>query len=160
MVVTRRTVRLMRFMASAVPAGLCALAAIAANQDMVTVPAGPFRMGSDEGQADERPAHTVELAAFSIDRSPVTNAQFARFLDAAGPRGARGERFFDDDDARIPKPTRCAARGAAAIRPRPRPSAAAPSHATRKQATTTSAFAAPASCGAGRPGLFGRKMRQ
>jgi iron(II)-dependent oxidoreductase len=65
---------------------------------MVTVPAGPFRMGSDEGPADERPAHTVELAAFSIDRLPVTNAEFARFLDAAGPRGAHGERFFDDDD--------------------------------------------------------------
>jgi iron(II)-dependent oxidoreductase len=77
---------------------LCAFAAIAANQDMVPVPAGPFRMGSGDGPADERPAHTVVLAAFSIDRLPVTNAQFARFLDAIGPRGARGERFFDDDD--------------------------------------------------------------
>src|SRR3954471_12533734 len=77
---------------------LATMAATAAGPDMVTVPAGPFRMGSDEGPADERPAHTVQLAAFSIDRRPVTNAEFARFLDALGPRGARGERFFDDDD--------------------------------------------------------------
>jgi formylglycine-generating enzyme required for sulfatase activity len=65
---------------------------------MVEVPAGPFMMGRDDGAADERPAHEVVLAAFSIDRTPVTNAGFARFLDAVGPQNARGERLFDDDD--------------------------------------------------------------
>ena len=74
-------------------------AAFAASGDMVTIPAGPFRMGSDEGEADERPAHIVELAAFSIDRLPVTNAQFAVFLNAVGPRKAHYD--DDDSDARI-----------------------------------------------------------
>jgi formylglycine-generating enzyme required for sulfatase activity len=74
------------------------LSPAAANNDMVSVPAGPFTMGSNEDEADERPAHTVELAAFTIDRLPVTNAQFARFLDAVGPRGPYGKRYYDDDD--------------------------------------------------------------
>jgi len=70
---------------------------------MITIPAGPFTMGSDEGPADERPAHRVEVAAFSIDRFPVTNAQFAAFLNASGPVNSTGERLFDvdDPDARI-----------------------------------------------------------
>lgn len=60
-------------------------------------------MGSNSGPQDERPAHQVMLRAFTIDRFPVTNAQFAEFLDAAGPVGKRGERLFDidDPDARV-----------------------------------------------------------
>jgi iron(II)-dependent oxidoreductase len=60
-------------------------------------------MGSDDGPVDERPAHRVELATFAIDRLPVTNAQFALFLNAAGPVNAQVEKLFDagDPDARI-----------------------------------------------------------
>jgi iron(II)-dependent oxidoreductase len=65
---------------------------------MIEIPAGAFRMGSDAGPDDERPAHEVRLAAYAIDRLPVTNAEFAAFLNAAGPRNARGERLYDDDD--------------------------------------------------------------
>lgn len=65
---------------------------------MIEIPAGAFRMGSDAGPADEQPAHEVVLPAFAIDRTPVTNAQFAEFLNAVGPRNAKGERLFDDDD--------------------------------------------------------------
>ena len=65
---------------------------------MIEIPAGAFRMGSDTGPDDERPAHQVHLAAYAIDRLPVTNAEFAAFLNAAGPRNARGERLYDDDD--------------------------------------------------------------
>jgi formylglycine-generating enzyme required for sulfatase activity len=75
-----------------------ACAAVASTEDMIAVPAGPFRMGSDAGEPDERPAHVVHLATFSIDRLPVTNTQFAAFLDAAGARGERGLRYYDDDD--------------------------------------------------------------
>jgi formylglycine-generating enzyme required for sulfatase activity len=32
--------------------------------DMVLIPAGPFQMGSADGEEDERPAHTVYLEAF------------------------------------------------------------------------------------------------
>ncbi len=69
-----------------------------ASAPMIDIPAGGFRMGSDSGPADERPAHQVLLPAFAIDRTPVTNAEFAEFLEAAGARNARGERLFDDDD--------------------------------------------------------------
>ena len=74
-----------------------------AASDMATIPAGPFTMGSDTGPADERPAHQVHLSAFAIDRTAVTNAQFAMFLNAVGPINAQGERLFDvdDRDARI-----------------------------------------------------------
>ncbi|MDT5025962.1 MAG: gamma-glutamyl hercynylcysteine S-oxide synthase [Micromonosporaceae bacterium] len=51
------------------------------------IPAGPFIMGtSTEPWAldNERPAHTVELPAFFIDRVPVTNGQFRAFIDAGG----------------------------------------------------------------------------
>ncbi|NIO07456.1 MAG: SUMF1/EgtB/PvdO family nonheme iron enzyme [Deltaproteobacteria bacterium] len=70
---------------------------------MVTVPAGPFTMGSDVGPEDERPAHRVELPKFTIDRTPVTNAQFALFLEAVGSESPEGARYYDvdDDDARI-----------------------------------------------------------
>ncbi len=78
-------------------------ALISAAAEMVSIPAGPFTMGSDTGPADERPAHRVELLAFAIDPTPVTNAQFAAFLNAAGPMNAAGERLYDvdDGDARI-----------------------------------------------------------
>lgn len=73
--------------------------------DQVAIPAGPFVMGRDDGAADERPAHKVELPAFSIDRLPVTDTDFAAFLNAVGPVNSKGERLFDfdDNDARIHK---------------------------------------------------------
>jgi formylglycine-generating enzyme required for sulfatase activity len=71
--------------------------------EMIRVPAGWFLMGANEGPEDERPQHKVELAEFFIDRTPVTNAQFAQFLHSAGSKGADGERWYDteDHDARI-----------------------------------------------------------
>lgn len=52
--------------------------------EMVTIPAGPFVMGSDDGDEDERPAHTVELPEYQIDKYEVTNAQFALFIAETG----------------------------------------------------------------------------
>jgi formylglycine-generating enzyme required for sulfatase activity len=51
---------------------------------MVLIPAGAFWMGSDAGRADERPRHRVSLDAYEIDIYEVTNARFARFVDAGG----------------------------------------------------------------------------
>ena len=49
---------------------------------MVLIPAGSFEMGDafDEGEADERPIHPVELNAFYIDRYEVTIGQYKQFL--------------------------------------------------------------------------------
>lgn len=55
-----------------------------APEGMVWIPAGRFMMGADDGPADERPRHPVELDGFWIDRTEVTNAQFAAFVDATG----------------------------------------------------------------------------
>ncbi len=78
-------------------------AAQPAKADMVDIPAGSFTMGNTNGPADEQPEHHVTLSAFSIDRYPVTSAQFAVFLHAVGPFNANGERLFDvqDPDARV-----------------------------------------------------------
>ena len=46
------------------------------NVQMVLVPAGEFTMGSDSGNKDEKPAHTVYLDAFYIDKFETTNAQY------------------------------------------------------------------------------------
>lgn len=50
--------------------------------DMVWIPGGTFRMGSDRHYPEERPVHRVSVDGFWIDRHPVTNARFARFVDA------------------------------------------------------------------------------
>jgi len=53
-----------------------------ATPGMVYVPAGEFTMGSDEGDSDEKPVHTVYLDAFYIDKTEVTNAQYQKCVEA------------------------------------------------------------------------------
>jgi formylglycine-generating enzyme required for sulfatase activity len=48
---------------------------------MVMIPAGPFTMGSDDGPHNERPAHTVTLDAYSMDRYEVTLSLYRKFLE-------------------------------------------------------------------------------
>jgi serine/threonine-protein kinase len=48
---------------------------------MVLVPAGPFEMGSENGESDEKPVHTVTLNDFYIDQFEVTNAQYAACVE-------------------------------------------------------------------------------
>ena len=51
---------------------------------LVCVPAGSFTMGSEEAGAydDHKPVRVVTLAAYWIDRSEVTNAQYAACVRA------------------------------------------------------------------------------
>ncbi len=56
----------------------------ALDVEMVMVPAGPFTMGSDSDDAEDAPAHSVDLPAFEIDKFEVTNDDFALFVDATG----------------------------------------------------------------------------
>ncbi|MEB3257135.1 MAG: formylglycine-generating enzyme family protein [Cyanobacteriota bacterium] len=53
---------------------------------MVWIPGGRFLMGSDQHYPEEAPAHWVEVTGFWIDRAPVTNAQFLKFVKATGYR--------------------------------------------------------------------------
>jgi sulfatase modifying factor 1 len=61
-------------------------AARAAHPGMVWIPGGTFRMGADNDQAsaDEYPKHVVTVSGFWMDRTEVTNAEFAAFVRATG----------------------------------------------------------------------------
>ena len=54
--------------------------------DMVWIPGGTFRMGSDKHYPEERPVHRVTVDGFWMDRFPVTNERFALFVDATDHR--------------------------------------------------------------------------
>lgn len=61
-----------------------------ASGDMVSLPGGTFLMGTDYAHGfpldGEGPVRPVALSPFQIDRYPVTNEEFARFVDATGYR--------------------------------------------------------------------------
>jgi Sulfatase-modifying factor enzyme 1 len=52
--------------------------------NMVLIPRGTFRMGSDEHYPEEAPVHRVTVDAFRIDKTPLTNRQFKEFVRATG----------------------------------------------------------------------------
>jgi iron(II)-dependent oxidoreductase len=67
----------------------------------VAIPGGSFRLGAEPDAShfvfdNEKWAHPVEIAPFRIARAPVTNAEFAAFVDAGGYR----ERDFWDAEGR------------------------------------------------------------
>jgi len=53
---------------------------------MVWIPGGEFTMGTDDVNSfpNERPAHRVHVEGFWIDEHDVTNAEFAKFVEATG----------------------------------------------------------------------------
>lgn len=56
-------------------------------EEEILVPGGPFTMGTSvEPWAldNERPAHQVHVAAFVIDKYPVTNAGYLEFVESGG----------------------------------------------------------------------------
>ncbi|UWU26188.1 formylglycine-generating enzyme family protein (plasmid) [Rhizobium sp. CB3060] len=64
------------------PSKLISPLSVAASAQMIAIPGGRYPMGRNDGPASEQPRHTVALNAFQIDRTEVTNAQFAEFLNA------------------------------------------------------------------------------
>ena len=54
------------------------------SPNMIWIPAGTFRMGSDKHYAEEAPVHRVTLDGFWMDRTAVTNRQFKEFVRATG----------------------------------------------------------------------------
>ena len=59
---------------------------ITGPKGMMWVPGGRFQMGSDHplSQENERPAHAVRVKGFWMDRSHVTNSNFAAFVEKTG----------------------------------------------------------------------------
>lgn len=82
--------------------------------EMVVIPAGTFRMGSDPGELhrdeDEGPPHDVTVAAFVIGRYEVTRGEFTAFVENTGydagdscfVRDASGGRMDDGRSWRDP----------------------------------------------------------
>ena len=71
--------------------------------DWVTIPAGDFLMGSDkqrdkQAYDDELPQHRINLPEFRISKVPVTNAQYAVFVQATHNRAPKHWR-----DGKVPQ---------------------------------------------------------
>ena len=56
------------------------------HQRMKLIEGGSFTMGSERFYEEERPLRSVRVDSFWIDERPVTNADFAAFVDATGYR--------------------------------------------------------------------------
>jgi formylglycine-generating enzyme required for sulfatase activity len=68
--------------------------------EFVRIPAGEFLMGWTDGVPSEAPPHVVRLAEFLIARTPVTNAEYARYVeerDAAPAVFSHHDGFSDPD---------------------------------------------------------------
>jgi len=56
-----------------------------APEGMVWIPGGTFWMGCEDcGMPDAKPVHLVAVSGFWMDATPITNAQFARFVRETG----------------------------------------------------------------------------
>ncbi len=52
--------------------------------NMVWIPGGAFRMGSENHYPEEKPVHTVTVDGFWMDKYQVTNREFRKFIRATG----------------------------------------------------------------------------
>ena len=55
-----------------------------APEGMAYIPGGTFKMGSANGAHDEQPVHEVAVKPFFMDKTEVTNEQWAAFAKATG----------------------------------------------------------------------------
>ena len=53
-----------------------------AGSDVVSVAGGTFKMGSENGDADERPVHSVRINSFRLDRRLVSNRDYRQCVAA------------------------------------------------------------------------------
>jgi formylglycine-generating enzyme len=55
-----------------------------ARSNMIRIPGGAFGMGSDKHYPEEAPVHRVTVDGFWIDRTPLTNREFRKFVNVTG----------------------------------------------------------------------------
>ena len=60
-------------------------------REMVFIAGGTFQMGRNDGPSLERPAHIVTVKPFYIDKTEVTNAQYAEFVQVTRYPAPSGE---------------------------------------------------------------------
>ena len=51
---------------------------------MALIPGGVYQLGSERFYPEEKPIRQAEISPFFIDLTPVTNAEFRRFVDTTG----------------------------------------------------------------------------
>jgi formylglycine-generating enzyme required for sulfatase activity len=61
-----------------------ALNSQSSSGEMVWIPEGKITMGAIDGAPDEQPMHDVKVRGFWMDKTEVTNEQFARFVKETG----------------------------------------------------------------------------
>lgn len=65
---------------------------------MRLIPAGAYQMGSPTGYPAERPVHRVEVGAFYLDETPVTNGEYRAYCEATGAARPEDPRWPDMPD--------------------------------------------------------------
>jgi formylglycine-generating enzyme required for sulfatase activity len=67
------------------------------QRDMVYIQGGTFQIGRDDGPDNEKPAHSETVKPFNMDKTEVTNAQYAEFVQATkypAPTNEQGEKPY------------------------------------------------------------------
>lgn len=70
--------------------------------DMIYIPAGEFWMGNNDGDPNEYPQHKLFVKAFLIDKYPVTNEQFEKFLKETGIKSTYWRKYFKAGQENVP----------------------------------------------------------
>ena len=65
--------------------------------EMVHIPGGTFRMGSNDGGDDEKPPHRVTVSDFYMGKYEVTNAEYCIFLNEKGNQKTDSVAWLDLD---------------------------------------------------------------
>ena len=65
---------------------------------MIYVPAGQFSMGSKFGLVDEQPVHIVQLDAYWLDRTEVTNEMYQKCVQAERCEEPRNLIYYNDPE--------------------------------------------------------------
>ena len=75
--------------------------------EMISLPAGEFLMGQEDGRDEERPVHVVRISPFRLGRTQVTNAQYDCFCRETGRMATKFRRQagFDGSDQPVTGPT-------------------------------------------------------
>lgn len=68
-----------------------AINCVYADEQMVSIAAGTFQMGSDDARQSQ-PLHAVSIKAFALGKYPVTRGEFEKFINETGYDAGKGWR--------------------------------------------------------------------
>jgi formylglycine-generating enzyme required for sulfatase activity len=70
---------------------------------MIRIKGGEFKMGSEDGEADEKPVHTATVATFDLDATEVTVAAYKACVqskDCTDPNPGEWSTYYESDPTR------------------------------------------------------------